>query len=149
MKPQTWLRIASALTLIHAVMHTIGGVFGKPVPGVATTVAAAMQANRFVVYGVTRSYADFYFGLGMGITIFLTATAGLLWQLSRLKVDDLARLRPVLATLAITWLAFAINSALYFFWAPVVFEIIIAACIIASIARTKPVWISASVGARA
>src|ERR1700738_4550594 len=30
MKPAIFLRIASVLTLIHAVLHTIGGVFSKP-----------------------------------------------------------------------------------------------------------------------
>ena len=30
MKPVLYLRIASILTLIHSILHTIGGVFGKP-----------------------------------------------------------------------------------------------------------------------
>ena len=30
MKPVIYLRAASLLTLLHAVLHTIGGVFGKP-----------------------------------------------------------------------------------------------------------------------
>ena len=29
-KPVVLLRVAAVLTLIHAVLHTIGGVFGKP-----------------------------------------------------------------------------------------------------------------------
>jgi hypothetical protein len=33
MKPAIFLRIAAALTFIHAVLHTIGGVFGKVPPG--------------------------------------------------------------------------------------------------------------------
>jgi hypothetical protein len=32
-KPVVFLRIASVLTLIHAVLHTIGGVFGSVDPG--------------------------------------------------------------------------------------------------------------------
>ena len=35
MKSTIFLRIASVLTLIHAILHTIGGVFGKPEPGAA------------------------------------------------------------------------------------------------------------------
>ena len=84
MKPVIFLRIASVLTFIHAVLHTVGGVFGKPAPGVAAMVAATMQANHFPVFGVTRSYADLYFGLGIAVTIFLTIDAVLLWQLSTL-----------------------------------------------------------------
>jgi hypothetical protein len=68
-KAALFLRIASGLTLIHAILHTVGGVFGRPVPGAAPMVAAAMQANHFSVFGVTRSYADFYFGLGMTVVL--------------------------------------------------------------------------------
>ncbi len=35
MKPAIFLRIAAVLTFIHAVLHTIGGVFGKVPPGPA------------------------------------------------------------------------------------------------------------------
>ena len=37
MKPVAFLRIASVLTLIHSILHTIGGVFGKPDPGASAT----------------------------------------------------------------------------------------------------------------
>ncbi len=103
-KPTLFLRIASLLTLIHAIMHTVGGVFGKPMPGIAATVAATMQANRFPVMGVTRSYSDFYFGMGLGITISLTVEAILLWQLGALAKSDAARLRPMIAVfMAVSW----------------------------------------------
>src|SRR5215469_13537786 len=104
-------------------MHTIGGVFGKPMPGVATMVATMMQANRFPVFGVTRSYADFYFGMGMGITISLTVEAILLWQLGTLAKKDAVRLRPIVAVLMLGYFAFAVNSCLHFFMGPVIAEI--------------------------
>ena len=134
MKTSSYLRTASVLTLIHATMHTVGGVFGKPRPGVATTVAAAMQANRFPVFGVTRSYADFFLGLGLSVTISLTVTAVLLWQLGALAREDTARLRPILIALTLSFLAFAVNSYFLFFWGPVVIEILIAACLIGAMA---------------
>ena len=65
-KPVLFLRIAAVLTLIHAVLHTIGGVFGKPEPGPATIAFQAMTINQFLLLGHTRSYADFYRGLGLG-----------------------------------------------------------------------------------
>jgi len=46
-KPVVFLRIASVLTLIHAVLHTIGGVFGSVDPGPAAVAVAAMKANQF------------------------------------------------------------------------------------------------------
>lgn len=33
MRPTLFLRIAAVSTFIHAALHTIGGVFGKPSPG--------------------------------------------------------------------------------------------------------------------
>ncbi|HKO11826.1 MAG TPA: hypothetical protein VJV22_07655 [Acidobacteriaceae bacterium] len=129
MKTSVYLRTASVLTLIHAILHTAGGVFGKPAPGTAAMVVATMQANRFRVFGVTRSYADFYLGLGLGITIFLLVAAVLMWQMAGLARTDAARLRPMMATLMVGFLAFAVNSYLYFFLAPVIVEVLIALCL--------------------
>lgn len=138
MKPTLFLRIASVLTLIHAIMHTLGGVFGKPMPGIAAMVVATMQANRFPVLGVTRSYSDFYFGMGLGITISLTVEAVLLWQLGTVAKSDAARLRPIIAVLMVGFLAFAVNSYLYFFYGPVIAEILIAVCLGFAIMTAKP-----------
>jgi|HubBroStandDraft_6_1064221.scaffolds.fasta_scaffold326405_2 D-alanyl-lipoteichoic acid acyltransferase DltB (MBOAT superfamily) len=129
MKPVVYLRIASVLTLIHSVLHTIGGVFGQPEPGVSATAWATMKANTFPVFGLTRSYFIFYRGLGLGITIFLTAEAIVFWQLGTLAKTDAVRLRPVLATFLLAYLVFAVNSYTYFFFGPVIAEILIAVCL--------------------
>ncbi len=63
MKPVIYLRAASLLTLLHAVLHTIGGVFGKPDLPAEQTAVAAMKANQFPLMGATRSYWDFYIGI--------------------------------------------------------------------------------------
>jgi hypothetical protein len=138
MKPTLFLRSASVLTLVHSILHTIGGVFGKPGPGAASMVVATMQANRFPVLGVERSYADFYLGMGLGITIFLTAEAVVFWLLGSLAKTDGARLRPILAVFMIGYLVFAVNSYLYFFYAPVIVELLIAACLGLAIVGAKP-----------
>jgi hypothetical protein len=138
MKPAIFLRIASILTLIHAVLHTIGGVFGKPEPGVAAMVAETMRSNRFPVMGVTRSYADFYLGMGLGITIMLTMEALVFWLLASLAKSDAARLRPILGVFMVGYLAFAVNSLFYFFFAPVITEILIALCLGMAIVTAKP-----------
>jgi len=137
MKPVAFLRIASVLTLIHSILHTIGGVFGKPDPGASATAWAAMKANEFTVFGLTRSYFEFYRGLGLGITIFLTAEAIVFWQLGTLARTDAVRLRPVIATFMIAYLVFALNSYVYFFFMPVIVEILIAACLGMAIATAK------------
>jgi hypothetical protein len=78
MKPALLLRIAAVLTSIHAVLHTIGGVFGKIGPGPATVAVQAMKMNQFLLMGHTRSFWDFYRGMGLGVTMSLTAEAVLL-----------------------------------------------------------------------
>lgn len=137
MKPVLFLRIASVLTLIHALLHTIGGVFGKAAPGIAAATEATMRANQFVVFGVTRTYFDFLRGMGLGVTIFLTAEGIVFWQLGTLAKTDAVRLRPVIATFMIGYLAFAVNSFTYFFAMPVIVEILIAACLGITIATAK------------
>jgi hypothetical protein len=139
MKPTIFLRIASAMTLIHAVLHTIGGVFGKPEPGVAAMVVATMQANRFPVFGAMRSYADFYLGMGLDVTIFLTTEAVAFWLLASLAKTEGVRLRPILAAFMVGYLAFAVNSAVYFFSIPVITEVLIALCLGMAIITAKPV----------
>ena len=137
MKPVMFLRIASILVLIHSVLHTIGGVFGKPAPGIATSVAAAMR-SPFQVFGLTRSYSDFYMGMGLGVTIFLTMDALLLWVLASMAKENAARLRPLIALFALGYLAFALDSYTFFFALPVVTELLIVTCLIAAIVTAKP-----------
>jgi hypothetical protein len=137
-KPTLFLRIAAVLTLVHAVLHTIGGVFSSPEPGPAAIAFAAMQANHFPALGVTRTYAEFYRGMGLAVSIFLTAEAVVFWQLGSIAKKQAHRLRPVLATFLIAYLAMAVNSYFYFFSAPVVVETLIAVCVGLAIFTAKP-----------
>jgi hypothetical protein len=136
-KPVVFLRIASVLTLIHAVLHTVGGVFGKVDPGPAAVAVAAMKANQVMVMGSMRSYWDFYFGMGLALSISMTAEGILMWQLASLARTDARRLRPMMATFVFAYLAIAVNSNAHFFFLPVLFEAIIAGCVGAAIATAK------------
>jgi hypothetical protein len=137
MKPVLFLRTASVLTMIHSILHTIGGVFGKPAPGVPAATLEIMKANTFPAMGMTRTYFDFLRGMGLGITIFLTIEAIVFWQLGTLAKTDAVRLRPIMATFLIAYLAMAVNSYTYFFLAPVITEILIAACLGMAIVTAK------------
>jgi hypothetical protein len=139
MKPVIFLRIASVLTMIHAVLHTIGGVFGGAAPGVQQATVAVMKANEFAVLGAMRSYWDFYRGLGLVVTVFLAMEAVVFWQLGSLAKADALRLRPVLATFSIGYLGAAVVSYRYFFAGPVITEILIALCLGLAIASAKQV----------
>jgi hypothetical protein len=136
MKPVLYLRIASILTLIHSILHTIGGVFGKPPSSQAAMVAATMR-YRFEVFGVMRSYSDFYRGLGLGISIALTMDAAILWLLSSMAKTDAARLRPIMAVFLMGYLALTLNSYTFFFSGPVIAELLIVFCLGAAIVTAK------------
>jgi hypothetical protein len=146
-KPALFLRIAAILTFIHAVLHTIGGVFSKPDPGPATVAFQAMKLNQFLLMGHTRSYADFYRGLGLCVTIFLTAEAVVFWQLASLAQKDARPLRPILATFLVAYATLAANSSAYFFLGPVITEILIAACLGLAIVAPKSRAAAAYAGA--
>jgi hypothetical protein len=133
-----FLRAASLLTMIHAVLHTIGGVFGKPDPGPASVAVLAMKANQFQWVGNTRSYWDFYIGFGLGITIFLTLDAIVLWLLASLARSEAPRLRPIILVYALGYLTFAVNSYVYFFLGAVVTELLIVLCLTVAMLTAKP-----------
>ncbi len=129
MKPALWLRIASILTLIHAVLHTVGGMFGGPRNAEQAAALAAAQSHRFQIFGLTRSYWRFYFGFGLVTSLTLLLLSALLWQLSSLVRTDPAEAKPFLAMLFLMFIALSVISWFYFFAPPFVMEIIIAAVI--------------------
>jgi hypothetical protein len=88
MRSVIFLRIASVLTFIHAVLHTIGGVFGGAAPGIQQATVAVMKANEFPAMGAMRSYWDFYRGMGLAVSVFLVMEAVVFWQLSSLAKSD-------------------------------------------------------------
>jgi hypothetical protein len=138
-KPLVFLRVASVLTLIHALLHTIGGVYGSPEPGPQLAAVTAMKANQFLLMGHTRSYWNFYMGMGLGMSIFLTMDAIVLWVLGSLARSESWRLRPLYAVLALGYLVFAVNSCEHFFLAPVIVEILIALCLASAFFTSRPV----------
>jgi hypothetical protein len=137
MRTVLFLRIASVLTLVHAVLHTIGGVFGGAAPGAQQAAVTAMQINQFQVMGVTRTFWDFYMGLGLAGSVSMTVEAVVFWQLGSLAKTDALRLRPILATFLIGFLGVAVVSYRYFFVAPVIAEILIALCLGLAIVAAK------------
>jgi hypothetical protein len=136
-KPVVFLRIAAVLTFIHAILHTVGGVFGRIEPGAATIAVLAMKANEFLLMGNVRSYWAFYRGLGLAATISLTAESIAFWQLASLAKAEVERVRPILITFAVAYAVLAVNSSTYFFIGPVIVEILIAACLGMAIVRAK------------
>jgi CDP-diglyceride synthetase len=137
MKPVIYLRAASLLTLLHAVLHTIGGVYSKPDAGPQQAAVAAMKANEFPLMGTTRSYWSFHMGLGLAVTILLTIAAVVLWQLGTLAKTESHRLRPIYWAFLAGFVAMAVDSYAYFFPPPVITELVIAACLAGAIFTSR------------
>ena len=130
MNPRVWLRVAAVITIIHAVLHTIGGVYGAPAPGPQTIAETAMKVNTFMAFGNLRSMWIFYRGMGLTVTIFLTLSAIVFWLLGDLIKVAGARLRPILIAFAAGYMVFAVVSWRYFFSTPVITELLIAASLV-------------------
>jgi len=130
MKPVIYIRVAAVLTFIHAVLHTVGGVFGSIGPGPASIAVAAMKANPFLFMGSPRTFWDFHMGLGLGISISLSMESIVMWYLAPLGRSHVAQVRPILLAFAVGYLALAVNSYVYFFLAPVIVECLIALCLV-------------------
>ena len=132
MKPTLFLRIASVLTFIFCALHTVGGVFGKPAPGVQTFVVQTMKANAFNFMGSQRTWWDFNMGYGLLLSVSLLIHAILFWHLGTLVKTEGVRLRMILALLCLEFAAQAPIAGRYFFLGPCISSILIAACLLAA-----------------
>lgn len=139
MNPVTFLRIASVITFVQAVLHTIGSIFGTAAPGAQELAVLAMKTNQFQVMGLTRSYWDFHLGTNLAISVTLLVESVVFWQLSSLGKSVGAPLRPLLATYLVGYLGLAVISYRYFFAPPVIGEILIASCLGLAILQSRPV----------
>ena len=139
MKPTLFLRIASVLTLIHGVGHTIGGVFGSPRNGTEEmAVIDTMKAHSFNVMGSMRTYWDFFFGYGLILSILLIIEGVLFWQLATLAKTDATRIKPIVALFSLSFVGTAIIGWKYFFVAPAVMELLIAVCLATAFIGARP-----------
>lgn len=130
MKASLFLRIASVLTLIHCVLHTLGGVFGSPKHGrEEISVIETMKLHQFDVFGSLRSYWDFFFGYGLFVTIALLIAAILFWLLAIIVQTNPACVKSIVSLLFFNYFGMAIVSWRYFFLPPAVTELLIAACL--------------------
>jgi hypothetical protein len=126
MKTTLLVRIASVLTFIHAALHE-SGQHGAPSPGPEATAVAAMKLNSFPVFGVTRTFWDFYRGLSTIATLMMVLVAVLLWMLGDLARKDGPAARPMIAALAFAFLVMSLIAYKFLVPPPVYMELVIAA----------------------
>ena len=88
-----------------------------------------MKSTQFPIMGVTRTFWDFYQGMGLAVSVFLTIEAILFWQLATIAQSDVKLIKPILIVFMLGYLAFAGVSYVHFFAAPAIFEVLIALCL--------------------
>jgi hypothetical protein len=115
------LRIASVISLIFTAGHTMGGL-RKWSPMGDNAVLSAMTNVHFDAMGVSRSYLDFFMGFGWSISVFMLMQTILLWQLASLAQTDPARLRPMIAVIALAIIASGVIAWRFIFPVPALFS---------------------------
>lgn len=124
------LRIAALVALLQYGAHAALFLSARPTHGAAeSSVIEAMKTHRFAVGAFTRSYFDFYFGYGLLAILWGVVEVVLLWQLSTLAATHSSRLRPTVALLVLANGAHAVIAWTYFFLAPIVGDVAVAACL--------------------
>jgi hypothetical protein len=98
------LRIASIISLLFTLGHSVGGL-QKWSPTEDNAVLKAMTDVHFPAMGVSRSYLDLYLGMGWTISVFMLLQTVLLWQMASLARTNAAQLRGMIAAFALAALA--------------------------------------------
>jgi hypothetical protein len=139
MRTTLFLRIASVLAIIHAILHTVGGVLSKPNNGAPEiAIIDAMKSRSFNVMGSMRTYWDFFYGYGWLLGLALLVEGILFWQLATIAKTNAAPIRPIIMLFCINFLVTTIIAWKYFFIGPAVTEILIAAFLAAAYFAASP-----------
>jgi hypothetical protein len=119
------LRIASSISLLFTIGHSLGGL-QKWSPNADNPVLRAMTDVHFDMMGMNRSYLDLYLGLGWSISVAMLLQTVLLWQLASLARNEAARVRPMIAAFLLATAASGIIAWLLIFPVPVIFCAVLA-----------------------
>src|SRR5580698_3046967 len=128
MKASLFYRIAAALLLLFALGHTLGFRESDPAWGI-DTLLGSMRSIHFDVQGFSRTYWDLFVAAGFSVGVFYLFAAVLAWQLSGLPAETLAVMRVTVWALALCFGAITVVSCRYLFILPIVFSIVITACL--------------------
>ena len=139
MKARILYRIASLLLLLFAIGHTLGFRQSDPSWGV-DALLSSMRSIHFEVQGFNRTYWDIFLAAGFLVGLFYLFAAVLAWQLGGLPAEALARMRVTSWAFAVCFASVTVLSCRYLFILPIVFSILITACL------TAAAWVSANAG---
>jgi hypothetical protein len=136
MKASLFYRIAAVLLLFFAAGHTLGFRQSDPTWGVETLLGS-MRSIQFDVQGFRRTYWDLFVAAGFSVGLFYLFAAVVAWQLGGLSAGVLAGMRVTSWGFALCFAAITFVSWSYLFTLPIVFSVVITACL------TAAAWLSA------
>ena len=125
------LRIASILSLLTAAGHSLGGRSSWSPAGVNDTLRD-MQSFHMDVFGVSRTYYDFFMGFGHSISIYMLLQAVLLWLLAGLAKRELKSVRPFIAAFLLASFALVLVSWIFIFPIPAACFALVTVCLAVS-----------------
>ncbi len=138
MKTTPLLRIASVITLLFAVGHSLGAPWTPVNESAPVSVVQAMKSVSFDAMGRSRTFWDFYFGFGVSISIYLIVQAAVLWLLAALAKTQPASVRPFVVVLLAANVVNAYVTWKYFFLLPLVLSIVMVICLALALVASKP-----------
>lgn len=124
-----WLRVSAIVSLLFAVGHTLGARRAWSPVG-ENEVLASMRTTHFTVFGVSRTFLDFYRGFGYSLSVFLVLQTIVLWQLAGMAATQPRAVRPLVATFAMATLGGTLLTWVFIFPVPAVFSAALAACLV-------------------
>jgi hypothetical protein len=131
MKASIFFRVAAVFLLLSAAAHTLGFRQSDPQWGV-DALLGSMRSIHFDVQGFNRTYWDFFVANGLAVGVFYLFSAVLAWQLGGLPAETSARLRGIAWAFALCFVAITVVGCRYLFIAPIVFSVVITACLISA-----------------
>ena len=122
MNPRTLYRAASIVLVLFFMGHTAGGMLAQKSLGPESDkVFAAMKSVHVNFNGADCTWYGFWFGLGLGTSLFLLVSAIVAWKLGSVAQQDW----HVVSTIAWVLLAANVGNTVlawaYFFAGPGVF----------------------------
>lgn len=131
MRASVFYRIAAVLLLLFAVGHLLGFRQSDPAWGV-DPLLGSMKSVHFDVQGSSRTLWDLFEAAGFSVGVFYLFAAVLAWQLGGRPAGALPAMRVTLWAFAACFAAITVVSWSYLFILPIVFSILITACLVAA-----------------
>ncbi len=130
------LRIASIVSLLFAVGHTLGGRKDWSPMG-DNEVLNAMRTVHFETMGVNRTYHDFIIGFGYSISVAMLLQTFLLWQLATIAQAGTVSLRPLIGAFVLATAASGLLAWRFIFPVPALFSLALTVCLVLAFFSSK------------